>query len=244
MVGESHIFITNLALACLSDKERSILFPRWGGIEAGATLSDHFRIMWEPEELNSKQKQLVHRCYIDSKNPKDHGCVTRAYDHADGSIAFIRSYQNNELDGYSEIEFLENLGMFLGVTSHHIADLCSPVHVGSKIDFKSLGYSSLSRFHNQVERDIKRYSRNISVKFSKPKIVNISKNYFWDIADFTYHNYFLKLENIYKEKNETKIIAMTSNVLSLAVEHTLNIWHTILTNTEMVKKKWSLMPLL
>lgn len=65
-----------------------------------------------------------------------------------------------------------------------------------------------------------------------------------DVANFKYYNCYLKLENIYKERSETKIIEMTSNVLSLAVEHTMNIWHTILTNTQMIRKKWSLMPLL
>jgi hypothetical protein len=50
MIGDNHILVANLALVSLPTKERYILFPRWGGLEAGATLSDHFRIMWETEE--------------------------------------------------------------------------------------------------------------------------------------------------------------------------------------------------
>jgi hypothetical protein len=50
MIGDNHILVANLALVSLPAKERYILFPRWGGLEAGATLSDHFRIMWETEE--------------------------------------------------------------------------------------------------------------------------------------------------------------------------------------------------
>jgi hypothetical protein len=139
MLGNSHCFVAMISMACLSEQQRRILYPRWGGIEAGATLSDHFRIMWEPDSPNSKKKSLVHRCYIDSKDPKDHGCVVRALDHSAGSIDFIRSYFKGELVGaYNEIEFLENLGMFLGVASHHISDLCTPPHVGHKIDFKKL----------------------------------------------------------------------------------------------------------
>ena len=54
MRGDSHCFVANLALACLTEKERHILYPRWGGIEAGATLSDHFRIMWASIEPGSR----------------------------------------------------------------------------------------------------------------------------------------------------------------------------------------------
>ena len=143
MTGETHKLIANLALACLDMKKRDILFPRWGGIESGAVLSDEFRIMWEIEDVNSKNKQLVHRCYVDSEDAKDHGCVTRALDHAEGSISFIEDYMAGELNSYTEDEFLENLGMFLGVISHHIGDLCTPLHVGHHIDFNALGFKSL-----------------------------------------------------------------------------------------------------
>ena len=50
MDGSSHRLVANLALACLNGEERGILYPRWRGIESGATLSDDFRIMWEPAE--------------------------------------------------------------------------------------------------------------------------------------------------------------------------------------------------
>lgn len=66
MNGNTHTYVANLALALLPEKERHILYPRWGGIEAGATLSDHFRMMWEIEEPGSPGKQLIHRCYVDS----------------------------------------------------------------------------------------------------------------------------------------------------------------------------------
>ncbi len=116
-----------VAMACLDDEERRILYPRWAGIEAGATLSDDFRVMWEPVSAQVQDRELVHRCYVDSDDPKDHGCITRALDHSEGSISFARSYLAGELQGsYNEEEFLENLGMFMGVLSHHVADLCTP----------------------------------------------------------------------------------------------------------------------
>ena len=88
MLGKTHILVANISLACLNQKERHILYPRWGAIEAGATLSDELKIMWEPEAAGFP-RQLVHRCYVDSTDIKNHGCVTRAWDHAEGSISFM-----------------------------------------------------------------------------------------------------------------------------------------------------------
>lgn len=245
MLGTSHNLIANVSLACLDQKERHILYPRWGGIESGATLSDEFRIMWEIPEVGSTKKQLVHRCYIDSDNPKDHGCITRSMDYTDGSISFIQDYLDDPTDdSYTEDEFLENLGMFLGVASHHIADLCTPIHVGHKINAKALGFKTLSRFHNRVERDILKYQNQCRIFLPKPKIVEFSEQYFWSIAKDTYEYGFLLLEKIYSEQDENAIIEMTSRVISNAVLHTSNCWHTILSKTEMTKRKWSMMPLL
>ena len=245
MLGKSHIFVANLSLACLSQKERHILFPRWGGIESGATLSDEFRIIWEITEVCSDSKQLVHRCYVDSQDPKNHGCITRVLNHAEGCISFINDYLHSDSeDTYTEEEFLENLGMFMGITSHHIADLCTPVHVGHKINFKDLGYPSLSKFHNKVERDIFRFQNQSSLKFSKPKLIELSDNYFWNIAKDTYKNIFLKLETDYHKKDNQPIIEMSSQVVSNAVKHTINVWHTILYKTKMTERKWSMQPLI
>lgn len=241
MLGKTHQFVANLALACLSQKERHIMYPRWGGIESGATLSDEFRIMWEIEKLGSDKKQLVHRCYVDSDDSKDHGCVTRALNHAEGCIGFIESY---DPDNDTEEDFLENLGMFMGITSHHIADLCTPVHVGHKIDFKGLGYSSLSRFHNKVERDILRFQNRCAIEFSKSAVVEFSEKYFWDIARKTYQDQFLLLEDIYSNKDEKSIIKFSAQAISNAVNYTAEVWHSILFKTNMTKRQWTMQPLL
>jgi hypothetical protein len=245
MIGENHVLVANLALVSLPTKERHILFPRWGGIEAGATLSDQFRIMWEPEKPGDKTKQLVHRCYVDSPDSKDHGCVTRAMDHAEGTQAFICDFLSGELDGaYSEDEFLENLGMFLGVESHHLADLCTPVHVGHKIDFRSLGFPTLSRFHSRVERDIGRLAKSSNVRLPKPKVVPIGREYYWKIARETYQDSFLKLPEIYGESAPELIEKMVFRALSAAVQHTADVWHTVLSKSGMTKRTWSMQPLL
>jgi len=245
LIGDNHVLVANLALVSLPEKERHILFPRWGGIEAGATLSDHFRIMWEPEEPGDTKKQLVHRCYVDSDDSKDHGCITRALGHSEGTQSFINDYIADELDGaYSEDDFLENLGMFLGVVSHHVADLCTPVHVGHEIDFKSLGFSSLSRLHTRVERDIGRFARTATIRLSKPRIVPIGREYFWKSAQSTYDDVFLKLAEVYSEPDPDHLEAMASIVLTVAVQHTANVWHTVLSKAGMTKRTWSMQPLL
>ena len=237
--------IANLALACLNIKERHILFPRWGGIESGSTLSDEFRIMWEPQSIENKTKQLVHRYYVDSPDPKDHGGVTRAWDHASGSIHFIEDYIENPADsGYTEDEFLENLGMFLGVASHHIADLCTPVHVGHKIDYSKLKKRNKKSFHQQVERDIDRFSRKVAVQLFTPKKIKLSQEYFKSIAIETYNDTFIKLETIYSTPAAEEIMIMVSQVLSNSVRYTADVWHTILSSTKMLHRKWSMQPVL
>ncbi|MCK5851123.1 MAG: hypothetical protein KAH23_09430 [Kiritimatiellae bacterium] len=245
MNGTTHQLVANLALACLETKERHLLFPRWGGIESGATLSDEFRIMWEPEESGSKNKQLVHRCFIDSDDPKDHGCVTRAWDHASGCVSFIRDYLKGELsDAYTEDEFLENLGMFLGITCHHIADLCTPVHVGHKMDYPRAGSKSRSHFHAKVERDIARFSRHASLQLHKPQKIPLSKELFMDIAKETYTHLFLNLGNDYATDNQEAKTGMTSQAISNAVKHTADVWHSILKESGMLDRDWSMQPLL
>jgi len=245
MLGKSHLFVAYLSLAYLSQKERHILYPRWGGIESGVTLSDEFRIMWEPVKSGSKSKQLVHRCYVDSNDPKNHGCITRASDHFEGCISFINDYLNGDLENsYNEVEFLENLGMFLGITSHHIADLCTPVHVGHKINYKKMGYSTLTKLHNKVERDILQYQNQACLRLSKPRLTEISDNFFWRIAKETYKNSFLELENIYEGNKLDDIVDMCSQVLTNAVRYTIDVWHSVLYNSQMTEKNWSLQPLL
>ena len=245
MLGNSHYFVAMLSMACLNEKERRILYPRWGGIESGATLSDEFRIMWEPDTPDSKTRSLVHRYYVDSDDPKDHGCVIRALDHSAGSIDFINSYYRGELEGvYNEIEFLENLGMFLGVASHHISDLCTPPHVGHKIDFEKIGFKTLKALHSKVEKDIDRYYSSATIKLSTPKKVKLSKRYFKNIAEDTYSKSFLNLDSVYKNNDQPKRIEMVSSVISNAVKHTTDVWHTILMETNMAEKDWSYQPLL
>lgn len=246
MLGTSHKLIANLALACLDIKERHILYPRWGGIESGATLSDDFKIMWEPEEFKSSKKQLVHRHYVNSDNPKDHGCVVRALDHSLGSISFIKDYLKGDLDGYEEDDFLENLGMFLGISCHHITDLCTPVHVGKISDPNKYGYKILSRFHNRHKKDIVQYTTFASLRLKKPIIVKINKKYFEKIAQYTYNTHFTRLEKIYPLKNsqENILIDMVSDIINQSVHHTASIWHTVLKTTKMTDRKWSYRPLL
>ncbi len=245
MNGTSHQLIANHALACLDMKKRHILYPRWGGIESGATLSDEFRILWEFEDLGSIKRQLVHRYYIDSNDSKDHGCVTRVWNHTDGSLSFIKDYLNGDISKeYTEDEFLENLGMFLGIICHHISDLCTPVHVGYKMNYLRAGSKSRTHFHNNVERDIARFSNQASILLCKPRKISITRRYFHNIAEDTYKHLFLNLENIYATGSLDEKIEMTSRIISSSIRHTANVWHSILAEAGMLDRKWSMQPLL
>jgi hypothetical protein len=200
--------------------------------------------MWEPIEPGGG-KQLVHRYYIDSDDIKDHGCVTRALDHSEGSVSFINDFLKGDMDGaYSEDEFLENLGMFFGVASHHIADLCTPVHVGHKIDYTSMGYKSLARFHGRVEYDIAKHANSCRVILKKPEVIDFSADYFISIARETYEHSFQGLGAIYADDTLEGIEEMVSRVISSAVQRTADVWHTILHCTEMTNREWSMQPLL
>ncbi len=244
MNGTSHQFVANLALACLDIKERHILYPRWGGIESGSTLSDEFRIMWEIESVENKTKQLVHRYFVDSTNSKDHGGVTRAWDHASGSVSFIEDYMKDPDSYGAEDEFLENLGMHLGIASHHIADLCTPVHVGHKMNYLRAKSRNRAAFHGRVERDIARFAQKVPILFYKPKIVPLTKSYFKSIAVDTYNTVFMRLESMYANSATCEIQAMVSQVISQSVRHTVDVWHSILTSAGMLNRKWSMQTLI
>lgn len=245
MDGYSHELVALVALASLDADERDVLSARWAGLEAGATLSDYFRVLWDIAEAGDSRRHLVHRCFVDSDDPKDHGCVTQALDYATGSIAFIERYVAGQLDDAypSEESFLENLGMFLGVTSHHVADLCTPVHVGHKMNYRRAGASSASKFHRRVERDMGRMARNATIALQRPQRVTLRGEYFWQIAQTTYERQFLRLEALYAEEDREGLQELTSEVITTAVRHTANIWHTVLAETRMCEQKWSRDPL-
>lgn len=245
MNGTTHRLVAMLALASLDDNQRQILYPRWRGIDAGSTLSDDFRIMWEPKDAENQDRELVHRCYVDSVDPKDHGGVTRSLDHSEGSISFIQSYMDGELEGsYNEDEFLENLGMFLGVLCHHVADMCTPVHVGHKIDYAQLGMRSWKALHGKVERDFGRLAFRCSLQLFPARLVDLSRNHFWSIAQETYDSAFTKLEWAYQTDGDKVLLELVSTCIASAVRHTRDIWHTILHRTDMTARKWSMQPLL
>jgi len=234
--------VAMLAMTCLNEDERDILFPRWAGVEAGATLSDDFRIMWEPE-TRGKPRQLVHRCHVDSDESRDHGCVTRALDHAEGSVAFIRDWQKDPT-GYTEDAFLENLGMFLGILCHHVADLCTPVHVGGSIDPVQLGFKDTGALHRAVESAMGRLLKVSQLRLAAVRKIKLSRRFFWNIAKDTHTRWYLRLGEIYPSKNLGLLKAMTDDSLSRAVILTRDLWHTVLRESGMLGRKWSLQPLL
>lgn len=103
--------------------------------------------MWDIVSAGAKEKHLIHRCFVDSDDPKDHGCAAQAHSYATGCTGFIEQYMSGELhDAYpTEEDFLENLGMFLGIVSHHIADMCTPESESTSTRLGSQSSSYLAR---------------------------------------------------------------------------------------------------
>jgi hypothetical protein len=101
--GYSHELVALVALASLDEGERDLLSARWAGIGSGATLSDRFRVMWEIVEAGDSKRHLIHRCFVDSDDPKDHGCVTQAYDYASGCVGFVEQYMAGKLGEAYEV---------------------------------------------------------------------------------------------------------------------------------------------
>jgi len=52
------------------------------------------------------------------------------------------------------------------------------------------------------------------------------------------------LNPFYKIKNEPAMIDVSSQVVSNAVKHTTDVWHTILHNTKMTERKWTMQALI
>jgi len=82
------------------------------------------------------------------------------------------------------------------------------------------------------------------VKLSKPKQIKLSKDYFWSIAKSTYKDHFLRLEELYENREKEAILEMTSQVISASVNHTANVWHSVLNSTGILKREWSMQPLI
>ena len=110
---------------------------------------------------------------------------------------------------------------------------------------KGLGFNYGIRQHDsQVERDIDRSLFSSQIQFYKPKIVNLTKPYFKSIAQNTYNNHFLNIENIYFDKNKEEVQKMVSQILSNSIKYTTDVWHTVLSKSKMTDRKWSMQPLL
>jgi hypothetical protein len=147
-------------------------------------------------------------------------------------------------DGYAtEESFLENFGMFLGVVSHHVADLCTPVHVGHKMNYRRIGSTSAAGFHRRFERDMARFVRNSQIALQRPQRVSLEREYFWQIARATYNSFFLPLEDLYARQDEDGLRQVTSEAITCAIRHTANVWHTVMTESGMCDRKWYRDPL-
>lgn len=199
MKGFAHVRVAELAAEVMADDLRPAIGLLWEGIETGVTLTDEFRWFWDPDEQESViNRVLMHRCYVDSDSPNDQGCPVQIVRYAMGTPEFFELYAQGELDDYGEEGFLLTAGAYLGVMTHHIADLHTPVHVGSQLPIASVGYSTNAGFHSRVEADLDYTARTVeSIKPYDPQPINLTADTFLSIADWVYNEFYLKLPDIY-----------------------------------------------
>ncbi len=199
MKAQSHQKVVALAVESAPSRLRPLLDHMRDGIDLGASLTDEFRMYWDMDNSGKKTRVRMHRCYMDSSDPKDRGCAVQITRYVDGIPGFFDQWESGELEGaYDEEEFLVNAGAFLGVLSHHIADLHTPVHVGSSLPLSSVGYRKRAGLHSRVEADLDYAAATIdgiSPYTPRPQEFNIDM--LETTAQRIFDDYYLRLSDIY-----------------------------------------------
>jgi len=228
----AHIHVARLATDAMPAKYTDIMDELCEGIDTGATLPDEIGIMWDTDEQADVIKRvLVHRCYMDSDNPRDRGCAIQVSRYATGIPGFFDLWASGELDGaYDEEEFLLNAGSYFGVVAHHIADLHAPVHVGRKVDLATAGFRRGSGFHSRVDADMDRAAKTVeSIGTHKPRPIELTSAYFEGVPQRTYDQFFLKLTDFYSTRPDPATrAAFLAPCVENAARVTIDTWVAIL----------------
>jgi hypothetical protein len=103
----------------------------------------------------------------------------------------------------------------------YMAGLCTPVHLGHRVDVKPLGLRNLSRFHNRAERDMAKFSKTVPVYLPRAQKTPITEDGFWSIAKRTHYDGFRRLAELYDEYRENERRSMALRAMSEADRHTV-----------------------
>lgn len=210
MIGKSHIKISHLMLQHLNPSFSCILQRFIEIYETGVEVPDKY-IMWHCDPLtptekgNQPKRHLVHRYYLDvddSFNRKGR-LIEMIWLYTDGIVSFIQDDLETST-AYPTIENLvENWVLHIGMLTHFLGDICTPLHVGicNSNHFREL---SGKKYHSKIEQALWRYHKNQDVNELDIKKCNLNTKQLIGIAKTTYNDYML-LVNLYPVQPETKI---------------------------------------
>ena len=140
-------------------------------------------------------------------------------------------YVNGEIEAaYDEEEFLLNAGAYFGVIAHHVADLHTPVHVGTKLPMEAVGHKSRSGFHSRVEADLGRASKALeTIKPYRPKCIELTSSRLERVAQSVYEEAYLNLLDVYSACcGQEARCRLLKGCISGAACCTADVWTTVL----------------
>ena len=232
MKRNAHIRVAELATNHLPDPWATPIAALWEGIETGATLPDEFVAYWDTDDqVGVISKVRMHRCYMDSDDPRDRGCVIQIVRYATAIPGFVEDFASGDLEGsYDDEEFALNLGMFFGIASHHIADMHTPVHVCSHVDPATVGARSSAGFHTRIETDLDRAAAAVeTIQPYRPQTVALEHPAIEALAQAAFDDFVPRLPLVYGPKAtlDSRVEAMTECVRR-AAQATADVWSAVL----------------
>jgi len=208
MIGKSHIKISHLMLQYLNPSLSCILNRFIDTFEDGVFVPDK-HIMWhcdpaEPAENKNPPKHLVHRYYIDIDDSFDRKgrLLEMIWMYTDGIISFVQDGAEVS-SAYPTIDNLvENWVLYVGMLTHFLGDICTPLHVGICQDnhFKEIAGK---KYHSKIEQALWNYHKNHNINDIDIMKCNLNTKQLTEIAQKTYEDYLL-LVNLYPLQPETK----------------------------------------
>lgn len=235
MMGDTHERVAARALDRVPTWLQQVLRPQWDWLQGGATLTDFARTFWEPSDsVGEGKRALVHRYYLDSPRPEDKGTVSQIINYAFGTMSYIEEDGQNTLSEAERRLFHGQVALQFGIISHHIADLCTPVHLGDALKPQLEQLTSQRNFHSYYERALERYSRQARLDtHRKAEEIPLEPHTFESIARRIYQEVYLRLPSLYADQSQHlgEIQALARCCFATAVETTSDVWYTVATQT-------------
>ncbi len=229
MDGLTHIWVCVKAKALLPEGFQVFLQQEWDWLECAVTLPDsHLRYdTTNADELDTEFKKRfpVHRYNCDAQVPHGYGLVGQAWRYFEGSISFIQDCRDGVTSNPNY--YYGQTAFYMGMLCHFIGDLCTPVHVGSRLDHQLVELFG-NYFHQRIEARLRRVSQNLEMKLM-PSIqpIPIGRSFFESIArDFAYPIY-QELPSLVA--NLVVLDKQLARVLLRSVKDTATAWVSLLT---------------